>query len=703
MLQPIGSAQAGNSPACPQTNPPTQENPHLEDLFLGFPLRPTGGLPGPSPVPVPYGIEIGALNVPLNVNAFPTASVTTLGTLAINLQRSVYKDTDDFVQRSPLRKAVTADLKRQHPDKEIRWVERYMMIKAGAGGIVGIPIVNMLSGAVGTFLSGFVYGCYIRPIVVGVDDETQTGPGTESLVVPYNAEKIQQMPVGAQFEITGLGSLSGFCGVYFGPGEAVGPYTAGAFIGFSASMLRSKGFTVAISRLPDHNKARVQVKEFQASSVGFNLFAMVGLVLGANPLNIPAPGIGFIQHYTSLQGYATMGAMATQYTSLNMFAGRSTNSDSCAVGMYDYDLTDKDACKAMEEAIFNRDSKSKELASLGTGVVTQVQLEQNSKFVEHRGGILFCGEKAIMGASAKSKEEGKLVYVDGSRMVYQDSAYKRTRESVFAGKKEITWEHFLKVFSNQTEGEHTYRLKLKSSDHCVSREEALYFQRIVDALDVPYQANIDPAYPKLKPFERLIRGGRPVSTSVDMFFSQTGTEKIANCSYEDAVMAYLKAISLLDSRYQKLFQFIQPGTPLAHKTRAMLKEASSSLDACCIPALGKGLIPNSLSKSYETLTNGRSLKDDSLVWLLAMRFADAIATISDPSDSKQICDFFTQLGESRGFDYAEVMVALRLIVGKKCSKIHELKMEGDLLLITAQDEGFVTTPQQEIDKAMEAA
>lgn len=702
MLQPIGGATTNDRQTCREIYSSTQDLPQLEDLFLGFPLQPTAGLPGTSPIPIPYGIEIGALNVPLNIDTFPTATVTTLGTLAINLQRSVYKDTDDFVQRSSLRKTVTENLKRQYPDKEICWVERYMMIKAGTGGIVSIPIVNMLSGAVGAFLSGFVCACYIRPIVVGIDDETQTGPGTEGLVVPYNAEKIQQMPVGAQFEFTGLGSLSGFCGVYFGPGEALGPYTAGAFIGFSANMLRSKGFTVAISRLPDHNKARVQIKEFETSSVGFNLFAMVGLVLGANPLGIPGPGIGFIQHYTSLQGYATMGAMATQYTSLNMFVGRSTKRDGCAVGMYDYDLTNKEACKAMEEVIFNRDSKSKELASLGTGVVTQVQLEQSSKCVEHQGGILFCGEKAIMGTSAKSKEEGKLVYVDGSRMVYQDSAYKRTRESVFAGKKEITWEHFLKVFSNQTAGEHTYRLRLNSSDHCVSRQEALYFQRIVEALDVPYQAQIDPAYPKLKPFERLIRGGRPVSTSVDLFFSQTGIEKVANCSYEDAVMAYLKAISLLDPKYQKFFQFIQPGTPLAHKIRALLKEASYSLDACCIPTLGKGLIPNSLNKSYEILTHGRSLKDDSLVWLLAIRFADAIATVSDPSNSKQIGDFFTQLGESKGFDYAEVMVALRLIVGKTCSKIHQLKMEGDLLLITAQEEGFVTSPQEEIDRAMQA-
>ncbi len=665
--------------------------------------QPLSVLTGPVGTTGDHLLAFGVNNFPVAVGDFPKATLFSNNSIALCLQKKTYLDTDDFVQKKPLRKQITQDLQRAHPDCRIMWVEQAGIFEAGTGLQGTVPLGQIFSVSAGFMLSGFVQYRTCSPIVVPPHaDPMSLQPVLEKIVMPFKASQLVDLPEGAEFELGGLGSLTCNAGVYTGYLVGVGPFTQGVFAGVGAITGHIHDISLTITRLQGEKKARVQLRQAREESVGLTAQVQAGFFFGANPLQMPPMGSGILQYYLNKFGYPTIGAMATTFTALTAAVSMGFNTGSSQIYAFDYDLSSREAQLAYESAVRVSPDSSLRLANDKPQIIKVLQADQNSTTFQLSGNVSFCGQKFILATAIRGLKTGTLIRRDGTSMSYRDGRYSRVRESIFTGKKEIDWEFFSICQANGVPVVPTFRLHCKSKDTYLTREEILLFARLADSLHIDSVCQIDHGFPAVTQLEKIVRGGKPIVTDVDIFFTQEGIHALERANLYDACLAYLQAAGELDPKQAPFSLFFEDNSEDLIAAKELLSDLVDMATSSIVPAFTLRSAPSEMKQQYRFLTGGRSLSADAQLLMLANEFALTLGKISEFNNPSQLTDFFTSLGKSKGFDYMEVILAMAKLAGHDNTLVHSFNVTGEGVRIESKDGGVILTPDEVVNKEINA-
>ncbi len=610
--------------------------------------------------------------------------------LAFCIQKNFYQPSDSYIRDIPLRNQVTIQLQAQNPNNDVYWVESVGLFEVGFGIKGALPI-----GQFGWIAGGYVASQMVQyrtctPMLVpkGASPQEQQA-AIQTIRLPLSPQDALELPQGAEVELIGLSKnyASGAMGISFGSG--VGLYYAGVSLGLGLQGATTHEYGITIMRLNSESGVRVQLNDATQAMTGLAAWIQAGLAAGTNALALPLWANGFLIPYMNKFGYMGVESLMGTLTSLTLYIGTNTGTKSSEIYSTNYDLSVEAERLAYDDTV-----KLRKIPPLPS-----IHITQHSTTTELNAGIILCGQKLLLASALRGLEAGYLTRRDGTEISYSDTSYKRANSSAFTGKKEIIWESFFICDTQKNTSIPTFRFRLTATDAYVGDKKLRKLCHFTQQLKVKQTRDISADFPPKSRLEKIIRGGTPYQTNIDIYFTQTGIDNIRKTTFEEACLAYLSSIVDLKSRLVPFLSTYQEETSKAQQARQLLKEFVRDIQDSPFSWLTSRSPPNKKRTLYRSLC-GRDLATDSKLLVRAQKFATAIQKMGASNDLCQLSNFMTDLGKTKGFDYMETILALAKLAKEHNTLVHQLEFKGDGAQIHCEDEGAIATPQERFSQEL---
>lgn len=618
-------------------------------------------------------------------------------TLALRFEKKVYDSSDPFVTDDFVRHASAQTLARQ-TGKDVRWVTTGGVIGVGLPIITPIPIapfVGMTVEIVPAVILGYQT---TQPYALQGSAESVGGLLSRNrMLVPFTAAAARRMPAGSEVSLFGLGSLvlflKGGPGINFGWGA----FSINADLEFQLGTSLFGELRLSVRNLDGRKLVRVTIEKLKGVSAIAGAVLRFGLRFGAAGMSESnMEGIGF--GTDALMGQASLGDLANALSDSHLDSSfwdrylaqfgvvlesvKSTTSD---VVSFVLDLSLPEAAEAYEELIRLDGRKVFEMSQqANSGVSIGGSAHEKTLTRDRSVSLRAFGFKLCLAQALSAERHGKVRTAAGTRYIYRNSLYQRTRHTFVSGIREISWEATSVRDTETQDPQHYFRIHVRSKERLGCPKDRERYFRFATALKIVDEDPRHHAPPIVAWWKRPFTQEDNLDCEFDIYFTQDGIEDIVAASRTTGERAYLTGVAAIEPEAAGLpIEQLCADSEALHLVDRYLSHAGSSI------SLGRAA-PSSpeLETAYHALT-GRDLITDAHLVDEARTFAKYSVKLAAKTGDKALHRFFTSLGKRHGARYMHVIVALDSLAGEDGTLVNVFNVDGRGVTIHATSEGYV--------------
>jgi ribosome-binding factor A len=621
--------------------------------------------------------------------------------LFLAFDNKAYTIDDPYVKNADIRASISKTLQAKNPDKNIYWLETVGVAEPGSGFFATVPIFHANATTI-TAGFGFSAGVILRyrtsqPVVENTEISKK--------VIPVDALSARQLQAGQEFEIVGQGKIRVEANLGIRSGADVGICTAGVGENIGPQTMAALEYSINILSLNGNNKVRVTLRQLDQESVALVSNTAVGLIIPANKLfpgnfGMPQFGHGMLKYFVEHKGPPHFEAYLTDYTSLTLNCSLTHIHKHLYLRSFDFDL---DNAKAQEayNALMRLDlslAEALSLSSLSNHSVKKLELKEDTYSNKVAMRLALCTEKLFLKEALKSESTGIFTDTAGHHQVYRDEAYKKHHENWFTSKQDTVWEG-VNVSVDGQYAKTYYHFNYQKNDFVTRQQEIDRFFSFAQAMGIVRAPNTQSEVVHMHTYKKIFSSNDDSKLDIDLYFTESGVERIKKATQEDFAQAYLETSALLRDRL-KLHPLIS--------SDPKLKAACQNIyDRYHMYRYTHPFItPHINNKSLERLAKeyisicGRDLATDYKAIKKSKRFAHfAQKLLAKEQEHKKIANFFTSLGHSH-HSYAQGIATLARVAGRENVLVHMLSASGGGLQLRSIDEGAIVHPRQEAIKQL---
>ncbi len=610
----------------------------------------------------------------------------------LNFSEKTYDLKDKYILHDDIRKACSKVFQRNNQD--IKWVEVKGSIELGEEARQKIALSKRASGVGDLKLSSSLryrrLELYESPC--GMLEKGTTLYNT--LQIPITANLANQMPIGSEFEVICEGhallkpELEASLGVY---------QTSLTNTSLDSSMTffndMEGDVSILVQKLPHANQVLVKIARVDGLSSSAEVKFSVKTKTSPQAL-IWFRGLlsSFID---KLRWFDWIKSIFDYQASVKL--EDSVKESRHEVKRYAFDLSKPCAQMAYNE-IFSQFStkKADELVDQKEiGIRSQGGGEVGSSH-EYYGDAKIGETQFWLHQSLQNEREAKLMNNPDEMLLFRESKFSKKYFNWFSGEKTINWESVVLKDKAMKKSQSYYHLTFKNNDRITKQQEINAFLNFsktlgVDIADPKFRKHVD-----VENLSHIFANRDDTMTSVDIYFTDRGIQKIKKATRNQLMSAYLKA--------QMQMELISKPIPFLQKNK---NQDSYQLMKKYADFKNKGFLSQwwyrhemkQLEDRYLDLT-GQKLAKDFSVFNEAQKFAQKIMSLNKQDSQNQDEKLFSLLGRFMGFDYMKTIAAMSLIAGEEETFIHGLSMSAGGVSLCCKDEGEIIHPEREVTAAL---
>jgi len=639
------------------------------------------------------------------INTSEKTTFVPWGCIALRTEEMLHRSQDSFVSDSEIRKEITEEL--NTPDiREVVWIENAGIIEAGSGlcGTVAMPFENPIGLNVamnfGFDATGLLVYRIIKPCALTLEQDAHDALKGLRFELPWDISSARELSKGQEIQIVGKAKVATFEGIIAYEGLSLpgflGVATPGAGIYPVADQERSREYSLKVLALDGKGAVRVTIEKIHAKTAGFTLKLMAGLISPTNNA-VPQLGAGVLSYIlqTAIENPLQNMLMNTWTVSIN--ANLSIQSKDEILYCFDLDLNNPRHHEAYKNLVKLDVRLATKLAKDSSSGVSKVEWSENKTRVKRGLDFKAFAEKLFLLEASNAKRSGKLTRPDSSEIAYCDKIYRKKFLNIFTGQKDIRWQS-IQLKEKDKEPEYYYAFSYEQLNRTPRRQQISRFFSFAKALDICSEVETHSELIKISKAKKLLSSKDDINTSVKIYFTQSGIEKIMKANAEEGIRAFLKHKSFSNPRYalfplsNKLYNLalIQFELYYYYKHRGSTFRRPPDR----LKKIRKAKKIHTLKAEYQK-NFGREFKADFELYLEARKFGLLIEKWQHARDKHNVAKFFTRIGRSQSFHYEDLILILADLAGRENVLVHSLSMIGGGISIKSIDEGKITHPRDE--------
>ncbi len=639
----------------------------------------------------------------VDLGASTSTDITRLG---VRLSQRVFTDRDPQVKDNPLRAATSARLAR--PGKDIVWAETGGLIKGGPDLSTSIPVSGLVNVNAGFMAQGLLEYRAVVPREISPGRATDVF-SRHNLKLPLTAADAQGLEPGSTVELIGKGTARLSAGAGAGTGASTSGVGIDARLGVGHARTRTATWGVEVTRL-DGDKVQVKLTEVKERRRDTNLSARAHVdvnpallaadlsggfdpataAVDAGPITDADLGDKSLLDVIGDRGADVLESAVKRFTAFHAQAGVTAREERRDEVTYVLDLKDPSAQKAYEALIRLDTDAADRLAQKPHSGVTQSNYSAITDETEGSARVRFAGKKLLLFNALRSETNATTSGPGQTTRLVRTSRYARNYTGIVSGKKSVLWEGVNVQNAGGGSSTNYFHMRFQNDDKVTRNQELRTFVRFADALGVDDADERRIVMPSAPWIGRLFSSSDDTQVDVDVYFSDDGVRKIVQSDANRVRQAYAEAMGQLDPALAG----VDPNRP------GVLQLADDYADAKKEARRGGGRDDNHmarskmsrLSREYRRDT-GRDLDDDVDVLRGAKALAGHVQNMGTAGNEAGWASLFADLGQAERFDYMPSIVALKNLAGKDETLVHDVRLQGQGILLRAVDEGALSHPE----------
>ncbi len=603
------------------------------------------------------------------------ASLTTWFDAGLELARRDIDPSDGRVRWNKERLAFTNDALGE--GKKVRWIEGEGAFAPKLSFTNSVPVGGALS-----LRHGFSAGQTLRYRALAPSVDGASAP-LQPAMTPQDALR---MPLGAEFELVGRGSVSGFGGLGLGSEWATNGVSVAASASADHKQEIGRTWQLQVRRLPAQ-KVEVSVDKGSDRNLTFELAARAGVQVDSEQLF----GLESSVEQLALLGKVTdkLDSSLQKRLSLEFESSWSSGRSKSSAVTFELDLSKPPAREAYLDLMR---LNAKGALSLGEQVadhgltVTSLRQTEETESARHMHLDAF-GERLYL-TDALRKDSTSIERWKGGSTRTDRSSFREKYEGLLGREQDVHWEAVRVREQGDPVGKGYYRLRYSDEDPMTSKDE------LRDLLSLGKDLKAEPVRaPRIEKGARGLKKlfgnwARHGSTKIDMdlFFTADSVQSIRNYDGASALQVYgeVAARRAHDSPYG----WAQPQT--RDKAIALMKEYQE-LQADPFSDRDTQDAERSVEVAYWRLT-GNEMWEDRDAYEAAEAFASMVQRMHTSDDPAQWNRAFADMGQAMSFDFYDAVATMQKMSEGEDILVHNLRMKGRAVDIEMKDEGLLRYP-----------
>jgi hypothetical protein len=643
--------------------------------------------------------------------------------LGVRIHEELLGADDGCIKDDKHRSATNDQIEKDTGAKPV-WLKTGGIGKIGGELKASVPVAGMLTASAGFCAEGVLEYTSLRPVPLTTDGAANVAL-QHTVKLPFNADNALAMERGSEVEVIGKGtaSLKGSVGTEVGRKNRFIGASAGARVGAEGGL--SSTWAVRVKRL-DGDNVEVRLSNVNDRFRTFGAAADAGLRLqGKNLVDATVGGLlDPARHKISLDAFSAWFLKAKpgedlvdfltrkgvepfekavkDYTAFYASVGHDAKEVRTDRRTYVFDLKNPAAKAAYEQLVRLQHGEADKLSKQLDSGVTRKTTNDVVTESKDTAKIEFAGKKlVIQQALERDRVYQNRVDLDhgaAAPEISRIASYEQTAGSIVTGNHNIVWEAVSVPSPNPEDPQSTYfHLAVKKNDLITLDEDIEWFVRFADMMGIVDDKPRKIDMPRSAWWWRMISPADDTKIDVDIYFTDDGIERLTKADAKTARQAYADAVGFMTPKLA--------GLPV---NDARCQELVDDHEAAKLRSLQPPYdmpfrvhdyqIRHDARHEYAQRTGGRELIDDVYDMKQARAFGEAIGEMRDTRDEKAWVKCFTNLGKSRGFDYAPIMGALHKIVGAEDTLVHKLAIKGSYIGLESKDEGALQAPDLDSDE-----